>query len=66
MSVHAESLQSVTPDQQRILRQNKGKKTAGTSITVKESIHKPDNPVKSAKDDSIPDVEKIVKNTYTI
>ena len=59
MSGHVESLSSVTPDQERIPRKNKINKTSYTLITVKESIQEPYNPSKRAKEDSIPDVEKI-------
>ena len=47
MSVHGESVSSVTPDKQRIPRKNKRKKTSDTFIKGKESIQEPDNPSKS-------------------
>ena len=43
MSVHGESVSSVTPDKQRIPRKNKRKKTSDTLIKGKESIQEPDN-----------------------
>ena len=61
MSRYGEILTSVTPDKQRIPRKNKRKKTPYTYIKGKEVIQEPDNPSKRAKDDSIPDVEKLVK-----
>ena len=67
ISVHGKSVSSVTPDKQRIPRNNKRKKTSDTSIKVKESIQEPCNPSKGAKEDSIPDVENNNnKNTSAI
>ena len=63
MSGHRESLSSVTPDKQHIHRKNKINKTSDTLIKGKESIQKPDNPSKRAKEASIPDVEKMSKKT---
>ena len=54
------SLSSVTPDKQRITRKNKRRKTSDTFIMRKETIPEPVNPSKGAKDDTIPDVEKVV------
>ena len=62
--VHGEILSSVTQDQQHIPRNNKRKKTPDTSITGKEIIQEPDNPSKRSKEDSIPDLEKIVENKH--
>ena len=61
MSGHGEILSSVTTDKQRIPRKKKGNKTPDTFIKGKESIQKPDNPSKRAKESSIPDVEKMSK-----
>ena len=66
MSVHGESLSSITPDKRRITRNNKRKKTPDTLIKVKEIIKEPENPSKRTKEDSIPDVENKIKNTPTV
>ena len=58
---HREKLPSVTPDQQRIQRKNKIKKTPDTLITRKETIQEPIHPCKMEKEYTIPDVEKVVK-----
>ena len=66
MYVHGESVSSVTPDQQRIPRKNKTKKTSYTSIKGKYSIQEPDHPIKRAKEDSIPNVEKRKKHFHCL
>ena len=59
MSGHGESVSIVTPDKQRIPRNNKRKKTTDTLITGKESIREIENPKKRAKQDIITDVETL-------
>ena len=67
MSGHGENLSSVTPDKQRIPRNNKIKNTSDALIKRIESIKEPDNPSKREKEDSTPDVENNnPKNTSTI
>ena len=63
MSGYIESLSSVTPDQQRIPRENKRNKTSDTLIMRKETIQEPVNPSKSEKEDTIPYVGKKPKET---
>ena len=58
---HRESLSSITPDKQHIHHKNKINKTSETLIKGKESIQKPDDPSKRAKEASIPDVKKMSK-----
>ena len=62
LSGHGKSLSSVTLDQQHIPRTNKRKKISDTFITRKENIQEPVYPSKRAKEDTIPDVEKVFQN----
>ena len=64
MSGQGKNLSSVTSDQQRIPCKNTKMKTSDTSIKVKESIQDPVNRHKRNKEDSIPDVEKVVQKKH--
>ena len=55
---HRESVLGVNSYQQRIPRKNKIKKTSDALIAGKETVQEPVNPNKSAKEDTIPDIEK--------
>ena len=55
---HGSSVSSKSPDKQLIPCKNKINDTSDTQIKGKESIQELDNPSKSSKQDSIPDVEK--------
>ena len=59
MSRWRESLASVTPDQQRIPRKNKIKKTPDSSFIIKEHIGDKVNPRKISKEDTATNVENI-------
>ena len=64
MSVHGESLSSVTIDQQLIPCKNKRKKNSYTYITGKESNQESYNSSKRTKEDSIPNVEKLFQKKH--
>ena len=64
MSGQRGSLSSVTRYKQHIPRKNKRKKTSETLITGKEIIQEPVNPGKRGKDDTIPDVEKLIQRKH--
>ena len=67
MSGHGASVSIESPNKQRITHNNKRKNTPETLIKGRETIQVPDKPSKSAKEDSIPDVENNNnKNTSTI
>ena len=54
---HGSSVSSKSPDKQLIPCKNKINNTSDTQIKGKESIQELDNPSKTSKQDSIPDVE---------
>ena len=62
LSGQGESLSSVTPDNLRIPRKNKGKKTPENSVIRKEPIVYKANPRKRAKQYNVTDVEKYSLN----
>ena len=57
LSRHGASVSSESRDKQRIPCRNKVNNTPDTFIKAKEIIQIPDNPSKSVKEDSTPDVE---------
>ena len=60
------SVTTESPNKKRIPCKDKREKTLETLIRVKESIQEPDNPIKWAIEDIIPDEKKFKINTYTI